>query len=185
MASGVEKGTGIKEGCIMKEMERVVHSFLPVCDENSKVLILGTAPSVKSRENNFYYGHPQNRFWRVLAEVTGAAVPESIEEKKSFLLLKGIAVYDVIESCDIQGSSDSSIRNVVPADLSEILRITGNIPIFGNGGTAFRLYQKHQQKKTGIPMILLPSTSPANAAWNLQRLTTAWDAALKPYLNHN
>ncbi len=165
--------------------ERVTHSFLPIYNENSKVLILGTAPSVKSRENNFYYGHPQNRFWRVLAEITKAPLPQSIEEKKDFLLAKGIAIYDVIESCDIQGSSDSSIRNVVPANLSEILKTTGKIPIFGNGGTAYRLYQKHQYHETTIPMILLPSSSPANAAWNLQRLTDAWESKLKPYLQND
>jgi len=162
--------------------ERVTHTFLPIYNKESKVLILGTAPSVKFRENNFYYGHPQNRFWKVLAEITGHDLPQSIEEKKDFLLSNGIAIYDVIESCDIQGSSDSSIRNVVPADLREILSITGKIPVFGNGGTAFRLYKKHQEKETGIPMILLPSTSPANAAWNLQRLTDAWQNELKPYL---
>lgn len=161
--------------------ERVTQEFSPVFDQNSKVLILGTAPSLKSRENQFYYGHPQNRFWKVLAGVTGAQVPQSNEEKKAFLLAEGIALYDVIGSCDIQGSSDSSIRNVVPTDLSTILQTTGNIPIFGNGGTAFRLYQKHQQKKTGIPMVLLPSTSPANAAWNLERLTEAWGKELKSY----
>lgn len=168
----------------MKEAtwERVTHTFSPVFNEDSKVLILGTAPSVKSRENHFYYGHRQNRFWKVLAEVTGAKVPESIEEKKGFLLLHGIAVYDVIESCDIKGSSDSSIRNVVPANLSGILETTGQIPIFGNGGTAFRLYKKHQEKETGIPMILLPSSSPANAAWSLQRLVETWKDRLNPYL---
>ena len=167
------------------EWERVTHTFLPIYNKESKVLILGTAPSVKSRENHFYYGHPQNRFWKVLAEVTRSNLPLSIEEKKDFLLANGIAIYDVIESCDIQGSSDRSIRNVVPADLTEILNITGKIPIFGNGGTAFRLYQKHQEKQTEIPMVLLPSTSPANASLNLQRLTEAWRTQLAPYLLRN
>lgn len=173
-----------KVGDFMKEVawEHVTHPFLPIYNEESKALILGTAPSVKSRENHFYYGHPQNRFWKVLAEVTGSNLPQSIEEKKDFLLSNGIAIYDVIESCDIQGSSDSSICNVVPADLSEILKTTGKIPIFGNGGTAFRLYKKHQEKETGIPMVLLPSTSPANAAWSLQRLTEAWRDQLAIYL---
>ncbi|MFV0314012.1 MAG: DNA-deoxyinosine glycosylase [Anaerotignum sp.] len=169
----------------MKELswERVTHTFLPVYNEKSKVLILGTAPSVKSRQNQFYYGHPQNRFWKVLAEVVGCdCVPQSIEEKKNFLLLHGIAIYDVIESCDIQGSSDSSIRNVAPANFNEILEVTGKIPIFGNGGTAFRLYQKYQQKETEIEMVLLPSTSPANAKWRLENLVEAWKMQLKPYL---
>ena len=168
----------------MKELEwtHVTHSFAPIFDENSRVLILGTAPSVKSRENHFYYGHPQNRFWKVLAAVTEKSVPQTIAEKKSFLLGAGIAVYDVIESCDIKGSSDSSIRNVVPAELSSILHKTGDLPIFGNGGTAFRLYQKHQQKVTGIPMVLLPSTSPANAVWSLERLIEAWKTEILPFL---
>lgn len=168
----------------MKEIpwERVTQKFLPVFDQNSKVLILGTAPSLKSRENQFYYGHPQNRFWKVLAGVTGLAVPQSNEEKKAFLLEQGIALYDVILSCDIQGSSDSSIRNVVPTDLSTIFQTTGKIPIFGNGGTAFRLYQKHQQKTTGIPMVQLPSTSPANATWNLERLIEVWGKELQVFL---
>mgnify|MGYP000907446066 CR=1 FL=1 len=183
MAAGMEKGAE-SGGGRMKEThwERINHTFLPVFDEKSKVLILGTAPSVKSRENHFYYGHPQNRFWKVLAAVTAAEVPKSIDDKKVFLLSKGIAIYDVIESCDIKGSSDSSIRNVVPADVTAILKTTGRIPVFGNGNAAFRLYQKHQQKKTEIPMVLLPSTSPANAAWRLERLTEAWGTALRPFL---
>lgn len=168
----------------MKEAgwQRVTQTLSPVYSSDSRVLILGTAPSAKSRESKFYYGHPQNRFWKVLAEVTGVDVPQNIEEKKALLLSQGIAIYDVIKSCDIQGSSDSSIRNVVPTDLSEILKTTGQIPIFGNGGTAFRLYKKHQEKETGIPMILLPSSSPANATWNLQRLIEAWKSQLELYL---
>ncbi|WMI80830.1 DNA-deoxyinosine glycosylase [Anaerotignum sp. MB30-C6] len=168
----------------MKEAgwQRVTQTLSPVYNSDSRVLILGTAPSAKSRESKFYYGHPQNRFWKVLAEVTGVDVPQNIEEKKALLLSQGIAIYDVIKSCDIQGSSDSSIRNVVPTDLSEILKTTGQIPIFGNGGTAFRLYKKHQEKETGIPMILLPSSSPANATWNLQRLIEAWKSQLELYL---
>ncbi len=165
-----------------KVRERVVQEFAPVCDAHSKVLILGTAPSRKSREAGFYYGHPQNRFWKMLAAVTGEEVPQTTEEKKALLLCNGIALHDVIHSCDIIGSSDSSIRNVEPADLGRILSVTGEIPVFCNGGTAYRLYRKYQEKKTKIPARQLPSTSPANAAWRLERLVEEWGAALLPYL---
>ena len=112
-----------------KKWERVTQEFAPVCDENSRVLILGTAPSRMSREVGFYYGHPQNRFWKMLAAVTGEEVPQTIEEKKALLLRNHIALHDVIHSCDIIGSSDSSIRNVEPADLERILAVTGNISL--------------------------------------------------------
>ena len=165
-----------------KKWERVEHTFPPVCDAESRILILGTAPSVKSREAGFYYGHPQNRFWKTLAKVTGDSLPETTEEKKAFLLRNHIAVYDVLQSCDIVGSSDSSIKNAVPADLSVIFRVTGKLPVFLNGGTAYRLYQKYQEKTTGTEGIKLPSTSPANAAWKLDMLTEAWGRAILPYL---
>ena len=126
----------------MGEYQTLSHSFLPVFDENSKILILGTFPSVKSRENDFYYGHPQNRFWRILAGLMSCPVPETVEEKKKFLLEKRIAIWDVIAQCDIIGSSDSSIRNVVPADLSVILKRASISRIYGNGGKACELYQK-------------------------------------------
>ena len=165
-----------------QDWQRVVHTFAPIYNEETRVLILGTAPSVKSREHGFYYGHPQNRFWKVLAGVAGADVPETIEEKRQFLLDNGIGVYDVIESCDIKGSSDSSIRNVIPVDLSEILNQTGAIPVVTNGGTAFRLYRKYLEEKTGIPSTQLPSTSPANAAWRLERLIEVWGQVLGAFL---
>ncbi|MCR5122841.1 MAG: DNA-deoxyinosine glycosylase [Ruminococcus sp.] len=153
----------------------VVHGFEPVFDERSRVLVLGSLPSVKSREQGFYYGHPQNRFWRVTAAVFGEAVPPvTIPEKKAFLLRRGVALWDVIAECDIIGSADSSIRNVVPADLSQILDAAPIRAIFANGGTAERLYIKYQQAATGRGIIKLPSTSPANAAWNIARLTEAW-----------
>lgn len=163
-----------------KKYERVVQEFAPVCDADSKVLILGTAPSRKSREVGFYYGHPQNRFWKLMALILGEAVPQSIEEKKSFLLRNGIALHDVIHSCDIIGSSDSSIRNAEPADLERILAVTGKIPVICNGGTAYKLYKKYQEKKLGIEAIQMPSTSPANAAWSLERLKEEWGKALLP-----
>ena len=159
-----------------------MQEFAPVCDENSKVLILGTAPSRKSREVGFYYGHPQNRFWKMLAAVTGEEVPQTIEEKKELLIRNQIALHDVIHSCDIIGSSDSSIRNVEPADLESILAVTGNIPILCNGGTSFKLFQKHQEKRLGIRAQQMPSASPANAAWKLDMLVETWSEALLPIL---
>ncbi len=150
------------------------HSFEPVYDTNSKVLILGTFPSVKSREQNFYYGHPQNRFWKVIAALTHTPLPISMEEKKAMLLNHGIALWDVIESCDITGSSDSSIKNVVPMDFSNILHHTSITHIYANGATAFKLFQKYCETATGINIIKLPSTSPANAAFSFEKLLHEW-----------
>lgn len=158
----------------MKVYENIHHEFEPIFDKNSRILILGTFPSVKSREQNFYYGHPQNRFWRVLAGLTHESVPETIEEKKEFLLRNHIAVWDVIASCDITGSSDSSIKNVVPVDLDRILKQCRIQQIFANGGTAKKLYEKYQKPLTGREIIGLPSTSPANAAFRLERLIQEW-----------
>lgn len=157
----------------------VSHDFEPVFDENSKVLILGTFPSVKSRENQFYYGHPQNRFWKVIAGLTESEVPQTIEEKKKLLLEHGIAIWDVIESCDIIGSSDSSIKNVVPADIERVVANSKIQNIYANGGTAKKLYEKYSQKKTGREIIGLPSTSPANAAYSLKRLLECWQEVKK------
>ena len=157
-------------------MSREIHTISPVFDIHSRILILGSFPSVKSRETQFFYGHPQNRFWRVLAALTGEPLPLSIAEKKEFLLENRIAVWDVIQSCEITGSSDSSIRNVVPNDLSRILCAAPVRRIFTNGRTAGRLYDKYCLKDTGRPALCLPSTSPANAACSLDRLLTAWDA---------
>lgn len=154
--------------------ERISHTFAPIYNEKSRILILGSFPSVKSRENQFYYGHPQNRFWKVVAGVLGVKVPETIEEKKNMLLDHGIAVWDVIESCTIHGSSDSSIKDVVVNDFSEILEHSAVERIYVNGGKAYELYEKYARKKTGIPAIKLPSTSPANAAWKVERLMEAW-----------
>lgn len=165
-----------------KHWERVTQEFAPVCDADCRVLILGTAPSKKSREVGFYYGHPQNRFWKMLAAVTGERVPQSIAEKKALLLRNHIALHDVIHSCDIIGSSDSSIKNVEPADLERILAVTGRVAILCNGGTSYKLYRKYQEERLGISAVQLPSTSPANAAWNLERLSAAWGEVLLPLL---
>ena len=158
----------------VKTAEHVKHEFAPVFNEESRVLILGTVPSVKSREEGFYYGHPQNRFWKVMSALTGEAVPTTIDQKKKMLLSHGIAVWDVVDSCDISGSSDSSIRNVVPTDLSQVLAKSNIQMICGNGTTAVKLYQRYQQKTTGREIVLLPSTSPANAVWSLERLINEW-----------
>lgn len=154
----------------------IEHPFPPLYDENSKILILGSFPSVKSREQNFFYGHPQNRFWRVTAAVFGAAVPETIEEKKRFLLENGIALWDVIAACEIQGSADSTIGKVVPNDLSPIFEKAQIAHVFTNGKTADRYYRRYTERTTGIPAVCLPSTSPANAAWGIERLISAWQA---------
>lgn len=150
------------------------HTFEPVYDENSRILILGSFPSVKSREVRFYYGHPQNRFWKVAAGIFGEEVPVEIEEKKRFLLKNYIALWDVIASCDIVGSSDSSIKNVVPNEIGMILHRADIRAIITNGEKAYRLFCKYCQKD-GMPKVYkLPSTSPANAAWNIERLTQEW-----------
>lgn len=153
----------------------IKHEFEPVFDENSKILILGTLPSVKSRENNFYYGHPQNRFWKLIGALCQEEnVPQTIESKKEMLLRNHIAVWDVISECDIIGSSDSSIKNVIPTDLSLILKDAEIERIYANGGKAYELYMKYQHDKTGREIVKLPSTSPANAAYSLDRLKECW-----------
>ena len=157
------------------------HPFPPVFDQNSRILILGSFPSVKSREQGFFYGHPQNRFWRVTAAVMACPVPETIEEKHAFLLSNGIALWDVIASCDIAGSSDASITNVVPNDLSRILDAAPVRRIFCNGGTAYRFYRRYDEAVWGKAEAL-PSTSPANARSSVQALTERWRAALAPWL---
>ena len=157
---------------------RVAHTFEPVYDENSRLLILGTFPSVKSRENAFYYGHPQNRFWKLLAGLTGEKTPGSIEEKKELLLKHDIAIWDVIRSCEIEGSSDSSIREVEPNDIAGLLQGSRIERIYGNGDKACRLYNRFCRAQTGVEIIRLPSTSPANAAFSLGRLTDLGGKAL-------
>ena len=151
-----------------------IHPISPVYDKNSKILILGSFPSVKSREEGFFYGHPQNRFWKVVAFVFGENVPQSIEEKKAFLLRNHIAVWDVIKSCDIEGSSDASIKNVTANDLNLILNTADIRAIYVNGKTALKYYKKYTEPCLRRPAICLPSTSPANAAWNMERLVDAW-----------
>jgi len=157
---------------------RIDHPIPPLYDRNSERLILGSFPSVKSREAQFFYGHPRNRFWRVLAALCAEDMPTNIAEKKQMVLRHGFALWDVIASCEIVGSSDSSIRDIVANDLSPILEGSRVAHIFCNGATAYRLYQRYSQQKTGIPAICLPSTSPANAAWSMERLIVAWSACI-------
>lgn len=163
------------------ERQFLQHGFGPFYRPDSRLLILGSFPSVKSREVQFYYGHPQNRFWSVLAAVFDSPVPNTLDEKKSFLAKYRVALYDVIESCSIIGSSDTTIEDVRVTDLSPILaesRIGDRI--FVNGGKAYDLYRKYSYPLCGIPAARLPSTSPANAAWSLQRLTKQWTEQLLP-----
>ena len=152
----------------------ITHPIAPVFDKESRVLILGSFPSVKSREAMFFYGHPQNRFWKVIATVCNEELPDTIEEKKALLLRNHIAVWDVIASCDIEGSSDSSIKNVKANDLSVILDNARIRAIYVNGKTAEKYYNKYIEKKINRKALCLPSTSPANAAWNIERLTEEW-----------
>lgn len=158
----------------MTEYERITQPFEPVYNKDSQILILGSLPSVKSRENGFYYGHPQNRFWKVIAGIYGMPVPESITEKKALLYQCRIAVWDVIESCEIKGSSDSSIRDVKAADFNIILDYCPVEKIFANGKTAEKIYNKFGRAKTGWEITALPSTSPANAAYSLEKLINEW-----------
>lgn len=154
------------------------HPIKPVYDENSTMLILGSFPSVKSREQGFFYGHPQNRFWRVLAAIMKEEVPQTIDEKQAFLIRNHIAVWDVIASCEIVGSSDSSIKNVVANDLTPILSTSSINNIYVNGKKAEQLYKKYIEKSINQKCICLPSTSPANAAWSLERLIQNWGEKL-------
>ena len=155
-----------------------VHPIPPLFDKNSRVLILGSFPSVKSREAKFFYGHPQNRFWRVLAALTNSALPHTIAEKTELVLKNHFALWDSIGSCTITGSSDSSIRDIVPNDLSVILDHAPIERIFCNGAASLASYRHYIEPLIHRPALLLPSTSPANAAWTLERLIDAWRVIL-------
>ena len=161
--------------------EFLVHPFGPLYDEQSRVLILGSFPSVKSREMAFFYGHPQNRFWRVMAALFEEPFPQTVEERKAFLHRNHVACWDVIHSCTITGSSDTSIRDVTVNDLGEILKKAPIRQIFVNGKTAQKLYERYALPQTGREAVYLPSTSPANAAWSLERLLRAWQVVLSSF----
>lgn len=163
-------------------MERINHNIEPLYDRNSRLLILGSFPSVKSREMRFFYGHPQNRFWKVISAVLQEETPTTIEEKRKMLLAHHVALWDTIYSCDIIGSSDSSIKNVVPTDLRTVVEQSKIQHIYCNGRTSGKYFEKYQQKTLGMMAEVLPSTSPANAAFGLEKLTAIWSEALKDSL---
>ena len=158
---------------------KLTHPFEALFDKNSKILILGSFPSVKSREQKFFYGHPQNRFWKVIAAIFREEVPKNIQEKKELLIKNNIALWDVIASCEIIGSSDSSITNAVPNDLSPIFKTAKIEKVFCNGTKSFELYQKYIFPQNNIKAEKLPSTSPANAAYNLDRLIKEWGSFIR------
>ncbi len=161
------------------EYTHIVHPIPPLYNKNSKILILGSLPSIKSREGMFFYHHPQNRFWKMIAAVTNSDVPQTIEEKRELILTHGFAVWDAIHECDIIGSSDASIRNAVPNDISRILKEAPITRIIANGEKSYRMYEKYCYPQTGIHAVRCPSTSPANAAVTFERLVEAWRAAIK------
>ena len=160
-------------------MHSVQHTFEPIYDKNSSVLILGSFPSVKSREYGFYYGNKQNRFWKLLSFLTNYKyVPSSKEDKILMLINNGIALWDVVYKCDIEGSSDSSIKNVIPCDLNIIINNSSIKNIYANGTTAYSLYMKYCLKNTNRKITKLPSTSPANAKYSFEDLIDSWKIIL-------
>lgn len=159
---------------------RVTHPFEPIYDKNSKVLILGSFPSVKSREDNFYYAHLQNKFWKVLQKIYGNNDKlETKEQKIKFLLDNGIAIWDSIKECDIENSADSTIKNVVPNDIKSILENSKIEKILCNGGTSFEVFKKYYKNDLGIKVDVLPSSSPANARYSLDKLVSVWSEKIK------
>ncbi len=154
--------------------QKIVHPIPPLYTSDSEILILGSFPSVKSREESFFYGHPQNRFWRVLSAVFNCPIPNTVEEKTEFIKSNRLALWDVIGSCEIIGSSDVSIKNVVPNNLKEIIDNSNVSRIFVNGKTAEKYYIKYIEKEIGIKAVALPSSSPANASYSLERLCEEW-----------
>lgn len=158
--------------------EKQTHPFAPVFDAHSRVLVLGTFPSVRSRAAAFYYGHPRNRFWLVLAALCGQPVPETRAQKEALLLANGVALWDVLASCEITGSADGSIRDPQPNDIAVLLVQAPIRAVYANGQTAARLYARYCEPLTGVPAVALPSTSPANAAWSLEKLVAAWQVLL-------
>ena len=159
-------------------ISRLSHPFPPLYDSQSAVLILGSFPSVKSRESQFFYGHPQNRFWRVIAALMEEPVPVTIEEKKQLIHCHHLALWDAVQSCTITGSSDSSIKDVVPNDISGLIANSRIDRIFCNGALSYRVYQRHIRPAIGWEAVKLPSTSPANAAYSLEKLLAAWRVIL-------
>ena len=162
--------------------KEITHPFPALYDRDSRILILGSFPSVKSRQQQFFYGHPQNRFWKVMAAVLGCDTPQSIPEKKAMLLAHRVALWDSIASCTIEGSADASIADVVPNDLTPIFSAAPIRQVFCNGKKSWEMYHRYIEPVSGRPAVCLPSTSPANAAWSAERLISAWKEQLTPYL---
>ena len=160
----------------------MIHNIAPVFDSESKILILGSFPSVKSREAAFFYGHPQNRFWPLLGRLLGCRIPADTEGRRQLLLEKGVALWDTIEECDIVGSSDSSIRSVTPVDIMRVLNEAKIEAVCCNGAASYKLFMKYLYPVCKREPVKLPSTSPANAAWSLDRLEKEWRNALGTYL---
>ena len=156
----------------------------PLHGKQARALILGSFPSPKSREQGFFYGHPQNRFWPLMAALTGEPVPDwaDVEAKKAIILRHGLAVWDTIGACDIRGAADASIRNVEPNDVAALIQKLGVQAVFCNGAASGRVYARYARPATGLAATVLPSTSPANAAWSMEKLYRVWSAALGPFL---
>ncbi len=163
----------------MSEVMKVAHEFGPFYDKDSKVLILGSIPSPKSREQGFYYGHPRNRFWPVLAALFGESVPQTVSERKAFLTRHNIALWDVLASCDIKGADDGSIRNPEANDMRLITDAADIRAIFTTGGKATKLYEKMCEPACGVRAQALPSTSPANCRCSMDKLTEEYAKILK------
>ena len=161
------------------ESQRIFHPFAPLFNEASRILILGSFPSVRSREQNFYYGHPQNRFWKVIAALYHRETPVTVTEKKELILQNGLALWDSVASCTVTGSSDASIREVKANDLHRILDRCRIEQICCNGKTSWQYYEKLIRPQTGMEALCLPSTSPANARWTLPELTEAWSVIIR------
>ena len=161
------------------ESRQVTHDFQPIYNEESRVLLLGTMPSPKSRETGFYYGHPRNRFWKVVSDVCGEVLPETREEKIEFVLRNKIAVWDVLAGCEIKGAEDASIRNPIANDLNIIIKNADIRAVFATGQKAAQLYRKYCQRETGMEIICLPSTSPANCSVSYEKLFEAYEVVLK------
>ena len=158
----------------------VSHPFEPIYDGSSRVLILGTMPSPRSRELMFYYGHPQNRFWRIMPELFGEGPLTTIAEKTDFLHRHHIALWDVLRSCEISGADDSSIRNAVPNDLSRIFSACPIRAVFTNGQKASACYKKYFRGAFPAEWISLPSTSPANCRnWTFETLKGAYKVIME------
>lgn len=159
-------------------MSVLTHPFPPLFDAGSRILILGSFPSAASRAVNFFYGHPRNRFWPLLSAWAGEELPPDTEGRRALALSHGIALWDVLASCEIRGSSDASVKNAVPNDLSPIFAGAKIRTVLCNGTLSKKMYDQYLFPQTGIPALGMPSTSPANAAWSLEKLKSVWYPAL-------